>query len=639
MEQPPNPQVRRLRRWGLSGLGLLLLLAAALLFVQQHLEAVLVHAFADRTGREIRINGPFEAHLFARRPTLRAQQVVIGNPPWMAPGTTAEIGRINVELHWQWSWPPLGIERLELQQAHLHLLRDADGHANWHRRADGAGNGAPLLHSLLVPQAQVDLDDERRHLKFAGTVTAVDRSDGGTPAPLRITGDGTLNGRDASFVVDGDPLARVERDRPYHFTLEERSGADRLRARGFIERPFDFHVLEGSFQATGPDMQDVYYLVGLKLVPTGDYRITGKLLRHDKRFEYRDLVGVTGSSDVGGTLTVDSSSGHPQVTGELRSALLRMQDLGHRAAAEASSSTPTEKRGLSDAPLRLAPLRRTEWSVSLKAETLEVGNASLHAVRAQLSIGHGLLEVEHLRATLSSGRIAGDARLDASHDVPAAELALRIADVPIEDLDHKADKPPPLTGALSGRIQLSGNGDSLQRLMGAAHGTVSAVLPNGAVRSMLAEGASLDLGAALAALTKSDKQMAVRCAVADFEARDGVLTARTLLLDTDKELITGEGTVHLDSGAIDLTLRGRPKQPRLTLHSALTIRGTPPHLEYRVAAPGVLAQTGAAVALGAVLTPIAAVLAFVNPGLAHDAECATLLTQAQAPGPGGPPKH
>ena len=42
------------------------------------------------------------------------------------------------------------------------------------------------------------------------------------------------------------------------------------------------------------------------------------------------------------------------------------------------------------------------------------------------------------------------------------------------------------------------------------------------------------------------------------------------------------------------------------------------------------AQTAAAVALGAVLTPLAGMLAFVDPGLAKDADCASLETQATA---------
>ena len=43
-----------------------------------------------------------------------------------------------------------------------------------------------------------------------------------------------------------------------------------------------------------------------------------------------------------------------------------------------------------------------------------------------------------------------------------------------------------------------------------------------------------------------------------------------------------------------------------------------------------IVQAAEAVGLGVVLTPVAAVLAFVDPGLAKDADCAALFTVAQA---------
>jgi uncharacterized protein involved in outer membrane biogenesis len=43
-------------------------------------------------------------------------------------------------------------------------------------------------------------------------------------------------------------------------------------------------------------------------------------------------------------------------------------------------------------------------------------------------------------------------------------------------------------------------------------------------------------------------------------------------------------------------------------------------------------QAGGAIALGMLLTPVAAMLAFVDPGLAKDADCAALLAQARSGG-------
>jgi hypothetical protein len=64
-----------------------------------------------------------------------------------------------------------------------------------------------------------------------------------------------------------------------------------------------------------------------------------------------------------------------------------------------------------------------------------------------------------------------------------------------------------------------------------------------------------------------------------------------------------------------IKLQGHLKQPKVSLDVGKTA-----------------AQTGIAAALGVVLTPLAAIVAFVDPGLAHDANCASLLAESEQKG-------
>jgi AsmA family protein len=61
------------------------------------------------------------------------------------------------------------------------------------------------------------------------------------------------------------------------------------------------------------------------------------------------------------------------------------------------------------------------------------------------------------------------------------------------------------------------------------------------------------------------------------------------------------------------------------------IRGTLAHPSVALDARESLAQTGKALTLGIVLTPLE-VLGFVDPGLAKDADCAALLAEAKTDG-------
>ncbi len=131
------------------------------------------------------------------------------------------------------------------------------------------------------------------------------------------------------------------------------------------------------------------------------------------------------------------------------------------------------------------------------------------------------------------------------------------------------------------------------------------------------------------------KQMTtVHCGVVAFEARDGRLTSKALVLDTGPVLINGAGTLDLGSEALDFQFRGHPKHVRLRLRTSLLVRGTLAQPVVGPTAGSSIAQAGAGVALGVLLTPLAAIAAFIDPGRAQDADCAALIAAAAADRPG-----
>ena len=626
--------MRRLNRWQVAALSVtvaIALLAAALAIAEHHMRGFVLRTLSARMGREVGVEGTFEAHLLTTRPMITATQVVIANPQWVPAGTLASIGRVSVTLGWRLETSPLEIRRLELEGMRLRLVRDAGDHANWYATREGPGTGPPLIGSLSMPDAKVDLHDDRRHMEFSGTISAGDAASSHGKAPaLRIDGSGLLNGRRASFRIDGDPLATTRHGEPYHFTLEEHSGAARLVGRGFLKHALDFRELEGTFEISGLDLIDLYYLTGLKLVRTGEFHLSGKLLRHGtRRFIYEDLVATTGKSDVSGKLSVDSTSGRVRVAGELSAEMLRLADFGARAAGDTSAAAPKPALRVPDRPLRLTGLRSTDWKLKIGAQTIELGPETLQSAGAVIATDHGKLSIKDFKAAFAQGTLSGSARFDATGETPRAALDISVAAVHPEEFKGGGNKDAPFAGALSGRAQLDGQGRSWHELAAAADGTLTVVVPHGTMRASLANAAELDLSGVLGILHKSHKDTGIRCGVASFDARQGVFTVRTLVVDTDRVLITGSGTIHMDTESLDLTLHGRPKRPEISLHEGIAVRGTLAHPEVRLTGHGALAQAGAAVALGVVLTPLASVLAFVNPGLAHNADCAGLLAQAK----------
>jgi AsmA family protein len=129
--------------------------------------------------------------------------------------------------------------------------------------------------------------------------------------------------------------------------------------------------------------------------------------------------------------------------------------------------------------------------------------------------------------------------------------------------------------------------------------------------------------------------MRIRCkckkrGVATFDVKDGDASVARLVFDTDVVRIHGDGDIKLGPEALALDIEGQPKKFRLLrLKTPIAINGTLRKPTIGVKAKDTVKQAGIAAALAAIVAPITAALAFIDPGLAKDENCSALLADAQ----------
>jgi hypothetical protein len=84
---------------------------------------------------------------------------------------------------------------------------------------------------------------------------------------------------------------------------------------------------------------------------------------------------------------------------------------------------------------------------------------------------------------------------------------------------------------------------------------------------------------------------------------------------------------------IDLTLTGQPKNFRFfRIKSPVQLTGTLSKPSVRLKPGNTPGQVAMATALGVLATPLAAVIGFIDPGLAKDADCSGLIAEAERQG-------
>jgi uncharacterized protein involved in outer membrane biogenesis len=605
-----NASLRRVLIWAgctLFALATLVVLAAVALDAG-YLHGPLLKVLAAHTDRPIRVDGLLSLHIFSRNPRLVAERVIIGNPTWTPPGNTAEVGKITVVF----AAPRLGkeliIDRLQIDNATLHLLRDVTGHANWQLKDPDHNplRALMIIRSLSMMDARVLLDDAQKHRQFDGTVSAHDATGPQGLQPLRIEGKGQMNGKPVNFEVNSDPLRTASRDRHYAFNFSERSSGSHVVGKGFLNQAFDLHSYDATFEASGADLKDMYYLTGARLVDTGSYHLSGSLARRGYTSSFTGLIVKTGQSDLRGSVSIDSAKGQFNVDADLESQFLRLADFGLRAAGRDPEPAASELLFSSTAHDPTA-LRRGRAAVQFRAQRVEAGRTAFSALAVKLSNDHGELTIAPLSAEIMGGKLSSEIKIDARKEIPAVNLEVRITDMQLAQYPRKKPGPPPIEGSLAVKINLTGRGKSMHDVAASADGTVVASLPAGMVRDSLAELTGIDLRGLGLLLAKDKKEVPVRCGIASFQAHDGTLTAKNLVLDTAPVLIAGEGFVRLEPETLDLILRGYPKHVRFfQLRSPIVIHGT-----LKSPSVGIQAHDSKMV--------------LIDPGKAKDADCETML--------------
>jgi len=652
------------------GLAVLLIVLLAVLDWQANaLRGPISRTLSARMHRPVSIKGHLDLHLLSWHPYALFNDIAVANPAWAGQGDMARIGKLAVQM----SVLPLlrgvvVLPRLEVDDARVDLLRDASDRANWRFNPSGESTKKtparlPIVRSFSLRGARFNYRDDLRKLTLSSTISASEPRAGKARSWARLRGHGEANGEPFTLAVNGQPLQGVRPDKPYVATFAVRAADTRLDGEVSTARAFDLGSLRCRFRASGQDLADLYHITGLALPNTSPYHLTATLRREGTKVQASDVDGKIGSSDLRGMVSLETAHKRPFMTADLRSQTLKLSDVAasfgaripgartpeagakpsNTLAAKAARTgkhagnpaapLPGHELLLPDAPLDLQRVRGMDADVRYSAGSVQAKKLPLREVALHLRLDHGVLSIEPASFVLKQGRVAGRARMDATHEVPKVALDMRLTDVRLAQFRPKSG-PPPLEGTMVGRALLEGSGASVHKVASTLDGTAVAVVPRGEIRAAFAELTGINIARGLGLLlTKSQQHEDVRCGVAQFQAVKGTLVARSLVFDTQDVLITGKGNIDLGTEQLDLTLNGQPKKLRLVrVRSPIEIGGTLLHPAFGLKPGNTVAQGTAAVALGTLLTPVAAVLAFIDPGLAKDADCSALLHQGRQEG-------
>jgi uncharacterized protein involved in outer membrane biogenesis len=628
-----TPSSRRHLGWWVAALVLVLIGLAYALFDWNLFKGYAERRVSAATGREFHIDGNLDVRL-SMQPLVTMDGLRLGNikgatQPMMA---SAQRLQFRVEL-----WPLLSGQTI-LPEVHLTkpsalLERYRDGSDNWTFPSSGSN---PVIRQFTVDHGELHYLEDATHTDLVVDV------DSDKPAPSRLAslnfhGNGTYRNNPFSLAGRADsPLDLANTKTPYRIDIGATAGATRAHASGALSHPLQLTGFSLDFTLAGPDLAQLYHLLGIAMPETPPYRLHGTLGHTGHVWTFDRFTGTVGKSDLAGDVRIDNTGQRKLLTTKLASRNLDVHDLAGFVGAPAhldprKAATPQQvaeavqaestDRLLPQKPYDLERLRGMDSDVELRARRVVGTPVPLDDLLARMKIDNGVVHLDPFNFGAAGGKVSSAIALDASKPVIATSAKIKARGVDFAQLVPNVPAIQRSAGRIGASLDLHGTGNSIARMFATSNGRATVGMGGGKVSDLLMAYAALNIARILKLKIVGDHDVAISCVIGDFAAKDGIWTARTLAFDSADTVILGTGDLDMRDEQLDLVLKVKSKGGSLlSLRSPLHVDGALKHPDIRPDYK-VIGLRGAAVVVLASIAWPAAELGLIDIGHGKDSEC------------------
>jgi AsmA protein len=615
------------------GLVLALLVALALFisFGLNALKGPIARAVSEATGRELVIEGDLRTMWTWVHPRFRAEKVRFANAEWATEDYlfTADAVEASVQLL------PLLRGRVVIPEVHLegadvNLEQDDEGTKNWvlekKEEQKQKKESRVYIERLTLDAGQLKYDDAGRDISIQADLNTDETG-------VVFAATGTYQGNDLSASGHtGHVLSLRDETSPFPIKAQAQIGDTKVSIDGTITGLVGLKSIDTKVALSGKTMDDLYWIVNVALPATEPYTTTGRLLRQNELVRYENFTGKVGESDIAGTLQVDTGGKRPFMQGNLTSKVLNLADLG----AVVGTREPRKDGVLPDAPFEPDRWDSIDADVSIKAGTIKrPKQLPIERLSTRIQMRDRVLTLNPLEFGIAGGKLGGTVKLDGSKDTIRTDVKMRVQQLKLAQLFPTIKQNQASVGDISGLIELNASGNSVSRMLGSANGQLGVFMDGGEISRFMMELVALDLWGVARVKLKGDELVPIRCAVADFTVKEGVMNTNAFVFDTSVVLIEGGGTINLKNEQMDLKLNPKPKDSSIaSLNSPLYLRGTfsDPKPSPDV---GKLAAKGVGAVVMGVINPLLAVVPLFKEGKERDSNCEQLIAESAAAKKGG----
>jgi len=632
-----------------AGLVLAPVLLAALfvaIFGWNWLRGPIERATLEKTGRELVIGGDIELKFGWPRPRVHAGAVSFANPAWAREKqmVAAEAVELEIDLP-QLLLRNIVFPEVRLERPVVFLEQGSGGRKNWLLDVNQQDEQARIrIDRLTLDHGRLGYDDPAQKTSIRSKLSTSYTQPAG--AGVTFTAQGQYKGLPLKAHGNGGPVLGLrDESTPYPLKADLTVGHTGVKVDGTITSLLKFTAMDMRLGLRGDSLAQLFPLLGIAFPETRAYVTSGHIVHSGRTWRYEKFTGRIGGSDIAGTFEVETGGKRPAVKADLVSKLLDFADLGPLIGARpgsvqaAKQAAPPPSQAPTPALARLLPdmlFKTDRWDsvdaeVTLRAKTIRrAKELPLDDLVAHLSLRDSVLTLDPLNFGVAGGHLNSVISLDGRKDPIQAHAQVRARKMLIAKLFPTVELSKTSIGLVNGEFDLAGTGNSVGRMLATANGKLGLVVANGEISKLMMEKIGLHLWEILVLNVTGDKLVKLRCGVADFSVKNGVMQADALIVDTEVTTVFGTGSIDLGQEKLDLTLNQKTKNTSpVALRSPIYVRGSFARPEVEVDKGRIAARALGAVALG-IVNPLLTLIPLIDAGPGKDSDCGQLVRDARA---------
>ena len=379
-----------------------------------------------------------------------------------------------------------------------------------------------------------------------------------------IRGGVTLSDRDGTLGIEE---LHVAGGREGFFEFELSSAFDDLFEMDEI-------AVRASLQAA--NLRVVGRVFGIDLPAVARVAFNGVVNGSDEKIESHGQLRLDQTlidGDWSGSFAPDT---RPTLQARIHSPWIQLDDLGIEPLPDDGQDEEGTIAALWSSTERLPFERLRDLDADLELivdRVTGIGDLELGRVRSRLRLDHGDLVFEQEASGKVMGELRGEVHLDVRGDEPVVEVRIHLDGIDLDRLLSQIAEGHG-SGLLDAEIELLTHGWAPDELRSNLKGAFGLVVRDGTLASRYGREFVRDFVRVSIPSLGGRQATSFGCIVAAFDVEEGIATAQSLFLESDKIMVTGTGTIDIRNDAFDLVLKPQSLEPGvLSVSATVLVKG------------------------------------------------------------------